>query len=83
MYWDASSRRVSSRWKPISRSTSGSGGSAKIGRRCGGRLRSISGQQISSQDQLSERCPPHKFRELAICAHNQQVPHEQPAPAYS
>lgn len=42
-----------------------------------GRLRPMGGQQVSSNDQLYDRCPPHRFRELAVCGRNQPVPHAE------
>lgn len=37
----------------------------------------MGGQQVSTNDQLYDRCPPHRFRELAICGRQQQVPHAE------
>lgn len=42
-----------------------------------GRLRPMGGQQVSSNDQLYDRCPPHRFRELAICGPQQTLPHAE------
>ncbi|MCA9126549.1 MAG: type IV secretory system conjugative DNA transfer family protein [Planctomycetales bacterium] len=42
-----------------------------------GRLSPTGGQIVSSNDQLYDRCPAHRFRELAICSMQQEVPHAE------
>lgn len=40
-----------------------------------GKLRPMGGQQLSVNDQMMDRLPPHRFRELAICSRDQRSPH--------
>ncbi len=40
-----------------------------------GRLRPVGGQQLSTHDQIQDRVPAHRFRELAVCSPEQATPH--------
>lgn len=42
-----------------------------------GRMKPMGGQQVGSNDQLYDRCPPHRFRELAICGREQPISHAE------
>lgn len=42
-----------------------------------GKLRPMGGQQMTAGDQSQARCPPDRFRELAVASRDQPIPHAE------